>query len=307
MGADSKIEWCRHTFNAWEGCEKVSPGCKFCYASERDKRWHGGEHWGKDAPRFLHTDSYWRHPIKWNRDALAAGERHRVFCSSLADVFEDRRDLDPLRQRLWSLIEATPALDWLLLTKRPQNMERLAPERWSNCWPFNVWAGATAEDQEHYDERWPVLARVPTAVHFLSCEPLLGSVSLRCAACAGSVRSHLSQGSVMLPGIRLRTSFRRGAGTTATDPTECPGVFPSWCIVGGESGPGARAFDLEWARDLVFDCGIARTACFIKQLGAQPIDESMPLSLKDRKGGDIAEFPCELRARQFPITETTHA
>ena len=125
MGANSKIEWCRHSFSPWEGCERVSRACAHCYAAERDKHWHGGRHWGIASERLLHTDAYWRQPIRWNREALAAGERHRVFCASLSDVFEDRRDLDQERCRLFALIEQTPSLTWMLLTKRPENIVRM--------------------------------------------------------------------------------------------------------------------------------------------------------------------------------------
>lgn len=95
----------------------------------------------------------------------------------MADVFEDRDDLDPHRARLWRLIEMTPHLDWLLLTKRPDRVLRCTP--WGSKWPRNVWLGTTTENQEWGDERLAALAEIPAAVRFISAEPLLGPLSLR--------------------------------------------------------------------------------------------------------------------------------
>lgn len=175
MAKDSKIEWTHHTFNPWWGCTKVSPGCKHCYAESWARR-VGIEVWGARAPRRELSDGYWRQPLAWNAKAERRSERHRVFCASMADVFEDRGDVDALRARLWPLIEATRNLDWLLLTKRPQNILRLAP--WGSRWPTNVWVGCTAENQRWADKRLPELLRVPAAVRFVSAEPLLGPLDL---------------------------------------------------------------------------------------------------------------------------------
>src|SRR5688572_9500335 len=170
MAKDSKIEWTHHTFNPWWGCTKVSPGCKHCYAESWARR-TGREIWGPRADRRELSEAYWRQQLAWNAVARRSGKRTRLFCASMADVFEDRRDLDGKRDRLWPLIEATPDLDWLLLTKRPQNMRRLAP--WK-AWPRNVWAGTTAENQKWAQKRIPELLEVPAVVHFISAEPLLG-------------------------------------------------------------------------------------------------------------------------------------
>jgi len=176
LAKNSKIEWTTHTFNPWWGCVKMSPACKFCYAESWAKRL-GEPVWGIQAERRFFGDHHWAEPIRWNKNAVESGERPRVFCASMADVFEDREDLDLHRERLWKLIEATPALDWLLLTKRPDRVRSCTP--WGNSWPNNVWLGTTTENQEWANERLPALADIPAAVRFISAEPLLGPLSLR--------------------------------------------------------------------------------------------------------------------------------
>lgn len=171
MGRNSKIEWTHHTFNPWWGCVKVSEGCKNCYAEGFAKR-TGNAVWGVDAPRRFFGDKHWNEPVKWNAEAEAAGEQRRVFCASMADVFEDRTDLIGPRIRLFRLIEDTPSLTWLLLTKRPENITRLSP----SALPPNVWLGTSAENQEWWDKRVPILMRILAARHFVSAEPLVGPI-----------------------------------------------------------------------------------------------------------------------------------
>lgn len=175
MAKNSKIEWTTHTFNPWWGCVKMSPACKFCYAESWSKRL-GQKVWGINAERRFFGEKHWAEPLAWNREAQSSNERPRVFCASMADVFEDRRDLDAERRKLWRLIEQTPALDWLLLTKRPDLVQALTP--WDHRWPENVWIGTTTEDQEWADERLAALARIPARVRFISAEPLLGPIEL---------------------------------------------------------------------------------------------------------------------------------
>ncbi|MSU91871.1 DUF5131 family protein [Rhodobacteraceae bacterium 2CG4] len=176
MAENSGIEWTTHTFNPWIGCTKVSPACDHCYAEAWDARF-GGERWGPHAPR-TRTKS-WRGPVKWNREAEGAVERPRVFCASLADVFDNHRSIDPVwRSDLWALVRQTPNLDWLLLTKRPQNIERYLPADWGQGYA-NVWLGTTIENQEEFDRRAHHLTAIPAAVRFLSMEPLLEPVDLR--------------------------------------------------------------------------------------------------------------------------------
>lgn len=175
MAENSNIEWTTHTFNPWIGCTKVSPACDHCYAEAWDKRFTGGDRWGPHAPRT--RTKTWGNPVKWNKQAEGATERPRVFCASLADVFDNHKTILPTwRRELWKLIQDAPNLDFLMLTKRPQNIKRFLPDDWGNGYS-NVWLGATVESQKEAD-RLDALISVPAKVHFLSMEPLLGAVDL---------------------------------------------------------------------------------------------------------------------------------
>jgi protein gp37 len=154
---------------------KVSPACAHCYAQTWAHRL-GASLWGKAAPRRFFNDEHWQHPIKWNAEAERDKVRRRVFCASMADVFEGRAELNSWRAKLWPLIEKTQWLDWLLLTKRPQNVSRMVP--WSDQWPPNVWLGATVENQKHANARIARLLESPARIRFLSAEPLLGPLSI---------------------------------------------------------------------------------------------------------------------------------
>jgi protein gp37 len=174
MGENSKIEWTTHTFNPWIGCQKVSPGCDHCYAETRwDHRFHRVK-WGPHGERIRTSKKYWRQPLKWAKQAN--GERPRVFCASLADWLDNRVPQSG-REDLAELIDATPELDWLLLTKRIENLRRLTP--WADGTPRNVWLGSTCEDQERFDQRYPILSNIPATVHFVSYEPAIGPLSIR--------------------------------------------------------------------------------------------------------------------------------
>ncbi len=175
MGQQSAIEWTDHTFNPWWGCTKVSPGCTHCYAETLSNR-YGHDIWGPKKSRRTLGDKHWQEPIKWNALASQKERRARVFCASMADVFEDNPSIEAERDKLWALIDETPMLDWLLLTKRPENMHRFAP--WNSSWPANVWAMTSVENQEQAEKRIPKLSMVPAAVRGLSVEPLLGPVDL---------------------------------------------------------------------------------------------------------------------------------
>ncbi len=306
---ETEIAWTDSTFNPWWGCVKVSEGCKHCYAEAFAKR-VGQQVWGATAQHRRFGDKHWNEPLKWNAEAAKSGKPHRVFCASMADVFEGRDEDDADRLRLWRLIEQTPELTWLLLTKRPEHMVDYAPLRWTNHgWPRNVWAGCTVEDQENADRRIPHLLRVPAAVRFLSCEPLLGPVNLAAylpeadpvASTGGGQFDPRSLDSVMayMTGGPVPTTGIMGHKLTV-----------QWVIVGGESGHGARPFDLAWARSIVAQCQAAAVPVFVKQMGAVPLVPTSPLQnevrrstlhLRDRKGGDMNEWPADLRIRDWPI------
>jgi protein gp37 len=269
MAENSKIQWTHHTFNPWRGCARVSLGCVHCYAetlSKRNPKTLGV--WGVEGTRVIASDAMWKQPRRWDDAARIAGERHRVFCASLADVGEDRPDLVAPRKRLQTLIWLTPHLDWLLLTKRPENMTRLFDrEVLEMCW-----VGTTCENQEYANKRIPFLLNTPARVRFISAEPLLGPVNL---------------------GAHIPAAFRRRHTL-------------DWVIVGGESGGGARPFDIAWAREIIRQCAEAGVACFMKQLGAnadnsaQP-DGSLIQATLNRKGDNIDEWPADLRVREFPF------
>lgn len=289
MTANSKIEWCDHTFNPWIGCTKVSTaatgggGCDHCYAESstpaRVLRSKGTETWGAHAPRVRTSPANWRQPLAWNAqaEAFAAqhGRRQRVFCASLADVFDNAVDMR-WRQDLFALINATPNLDWLLLTKRISNvpaMVSLIP----GWMPDNVWLGATIVNQAEADRDIPKLLAVPARVRFLSMEPLLGPVDLRfptklwggdrCNHCCNGDRcddrSHYE---------RRYCPHCRGTGRQKV---------LDWIIVGGESGPGARPMHPDWARSLRDQCTAAGVPFHFKQWGewiAEGIAMQQPLT-----------------------------
>jgi len=164
MAETTGIEWAHSTFNPWIGCTRVSAACDHCYAATLGHNRFGVE-WGAGEPRRRTSPGNWREPIRWNKAAAAAGERRRVFCASLADVF-DAEVADEWRQDLFALIDATPALDWLLLTKRPKLMAEWSQRQ---ALPSNVWAGTTVEDQKMANLRIPQLLQVQGgAVRFLS-------------------------------------------------------------------------------------------------------------------------------------------
>lgn len=230
MGKNSSIEWTDHTFNPWWGCVKVSPACAHCYAEAWAKR-VGQNVWGPESTRRFFGEAHWKEPIRWNADASQEKRRRRVFCASMADVFEPRKELDAERTRLWNLIQATPWLDWLLLTKRPGSIGSLVP--WTDVWPKNVWLGTTVEDQTWASKRLPNLLKHPAARRFLSCEPLLGAIDL----------------SKWL-GLNRETEFSI-----------------DWVIAGGESGSRSRPMLPGWARCLRDQCRRAAIPFHFKQWG----------------------------------------
>ena len=180
MAEKTEISWTDSTFNPWIGCQKVSAGCDNCYAETlMDKRYHKVQ-WGPHGERKRTSAANWHQPIRWNKNAIdfqaAHGHRQRVFCASLADVFDNQAH-ESWRSDLFVLIKNTPQLDWLLLTKRPENIAKMVRFEDPDM-PTNIWLGTTCEDQPAYDRRWPILSRIPCSVKFISYEPAIGPLKV---------------------------------------------------------------------------------------------------------------------------------
>jgi protein gp37 len=269
MGESTKIAWTDHTFNPWWGCQRVSPGCEHCYAETFSKR-VGLKLWGPTTERRFFGDKHWNEPLKWNATAERAQKSDLVFCASMSDVFEKREELIVHRARLRKMVDSTPWLNYQLLTKRPHNAEPLwaqaqydsfnGADSLGPLWQPNVWLGTTVEDCGRRDERIPHLFRSGAKTKFLSMEPLLEKVS---------IADYLVDGG------------------------------PDWVIVGGESGPGARPFDLRWAELVLEECRAASVAFFMKQMGSKPTLDGGPVRFIG-KGDDPDEWPPHLRVQEFP-------
>ena len=293
---NSKIEWTHHTFNPWIGCTKVSPGCLHCYAETLMDTRYGRVKWGKGQPRSRTSAANWKKPRQWNRQVeisnsgwragISLGNtekelldrgfikphRPRVFCASLADWLDDEVPIQWLAD-LMRLIAETPNLDWLLLTKRPQNFrsrihaafmetacgsmdaDNMMSEWEDGTSPANVWVGTSAEDQTRWDERMPLLMDIPARVRFVSAEPLVGRIHM------GDLR-------------------------------------PDWLIVGGESGPGSRPMEREWVEILCDQCD-DRTAFHFKQWGG--VDKKAAGRLLNGRTWDELPFPGNVDMEATPL------
>lgn len=255
MGEYTKIGWCNHTWNPWWGCVEVSPACDNCYARTFSHRM-GFDVWGSTADRRFFEDKHWNEPVRWNQKAAAAGEQRRVFCASMADVFERHPDkainakLTEARFRLFALIEMTPHLTWLILTKRPSNALEMLPLSWRGGFPRNFWFGITAEDNYWLNIRAAYAEQVEARVRFISWEPSLGPLTdleqfVTRYGTSGGMRGRLS-----LPNDDTYSS-----------------VF-QWVIAGGERGGSQeRASRIEWFRQARNICQQHGTAFFLKQWG----------------------------------------
>jgi protein gp37 len=256
MSANTAIEWCDHTFNPWIGCTKVSPGCDHCYAeADFDRRRHVVT-WGAGQERHATSATTWAQPYRWARNAEAFqaqhGRRQRVFCASLADVFDNEVPTH-WRADLWALIRATPQLDWLLLTKRIGNAASMLYDA-DEPLP-NVWIGATVVNQAEADRDVPKLLAVPAVRRFLSVEPMLGAIDIR------RWLDRCDHGSRPGPG-----------GIGGVTCAECDGADHGcrrlhWVICGGESGTKARPMSPAWARRLRDQCKAAGVPFLFKQWG----------------------------------------
>ena len=222
------------------GCRKVSEGCRNCYAETLTKNRMGIQVWG-NGPRQV-TKAPWQNVTKWNNAAARDSQRRKVFCASLCDLFEDHPVANDTRPRVWELIRRSFNLDWQLLTKRPENIERMLPEGWPDNFE-HVWLGTTIEDMR-VAKRADYLRNIPATVRFISYEPALGPL----------------------------------------DDLDLTGI--DWVIYGGESGPGYRAEDKDWARSMHRKCGEEGVAFFHKQSAG--IRTEMGIELD---GKIVREFP----------------
>jgi len=270
MGEVTEIGWTDHTFNPWIGCTKVNALCTHCYAEALMAGRLKQVKWGPKGTRVRTSVANWKQPMRWHRKAVEAGERRRVFCASLADVFEFKADqseaMAAWRAELFALIMATPGLDWLLLTKQPSHVNRMVPLDWlkRGGWPKHVWIGTSVGTQETAAAAIPFLLEVPARVRFLSCEPLLEAVDLE-------------------PWLFYNDMSNDGAREPRGD--------IHWVIAGGESGPKARPMHPDWVRGLRDQCAEAGVPFFFKQWGAW-----LPFYDRDFEDPDWVRVPKESKS-----------
>jgi protein gp37 len=286
MAENSRIAWCDHTHNLWHGCTKISPGCVNCYAETNSIRFGRNNIWGDGAERYFLSDSYWKQPLRWNRKAEIAGERARVFCGSMCDWLEIHPESKiavqqaACRHGLFDLIDKTPNLDWLLLSKRLENWGKCVPEQWMFHMPKNVWVGTTVVNDKELRTVYPVLYGIekvykPSMV-FLSFEPLLERLDLE-----------------------WWVYQEWCTGFTEPEWDIEPRDTPIWLIAGGESRQRGEARRMPREALLgVIDYGREfDQPVFVKQLG-HVLAAEMGI---EGKGDDPSKWPVEWRVRQIPI------
>jgi protein gp37 len=304
MSATSNIEWTNATVNFWHGCTKVGPGCDHCYAETMDARF-GKSHWGqgierkkiKSAVGLLHRldNSY----ADWAADAAVANgnarafgmpdprvpRRRRVFIQSMSDLFDLEVPPEWFAEA-WRAITICDRLDIQIVTKRVSAIEKRLTEIDAKSWPSHAGLLVTVVTQAEADRDIPRLLALKSKLRIpwvgVSAEPLLGPIDLT--------------------KIAFPVGFIEAAG----------GFLPGldWVIIGGESGPRARPYDLEWGRNIIAQCKAANVPVFHKQIGSHPVDSARPCAPVDhplrlkpahRKGGNPMEWPAELRVREFPV------
>jgi protein gp37 len=327
MGTTS-IEWCDKTWNPTRGCSLVSPGCTNCYAMGQAHRFSGkGKPFEGLTKKRVKLGVVWTGKVRLAPDMLALPlswkKPQRVFVNSMSDLFHEELSNEDIAA-VFGVMAAAPRHTFQVLTKRAKRMrewfawvdDQVYRERdavrsrlmwlalcaenageqlpittewqqrsWCDEWPLpNVWLGVSAEDQQSADERIPELLCTPAAVRFVSYEPALGPVDL--------------------------TNIRLDDDSTLDALWDDDGELLDWIIVGGESGPRARPFDVAWARSVVEQCKAAGVACFVKQLGANTVVQHpfepatlLPAKLASRKGDDMSEWPADLRVREWPTAQ----
>lgn len=318
MSATTSIEWTDSTWNPMRGCSRVSAGCQHCYAERFSSRfsWKGGRYDGlvrqtRDGPRWTGkvelVESELERTLKWRKPK-------RIFLNSMSDTFHESLP-DEAIDRVFAVMALAPQHTFQVLTKRPERMRKYlsdeatagrvrnirASNQWTarEDWPLpQVWCGVSVEDQATADERIPLLLSTPAAKRFVSYEPALGPVDFTELDGLGIFRRPHS---IHEPAVlwNALTGFVAGPGEMRN--------HLEWVIVGGESGPGARPFNPKWARQTLAACRDARVTCFVKQLGSNVVgsrDPNIPgadrLRFEDSKGGEMSEWPEDLRVREIP-------
>ena len=276
MSQNTGIQWTDATWNPVVGCEHVSPGCDNCYAKQLHDMRHKARLAGKRVLP-LYDQPFEKVQLRQHKvdEPLRWRKPRRVFVNSMSDLFH--KDVPEwFLDDVWRTMAATPQHTYQILTKRPHRMRRYV-NGLRHVLP-NVWLGTSTESQATLDQRLPFLMDTAAAVRFLSMEPLLELVEI--------------------------------------DPDDigsrdAEGRYLDWVIVGGESGPKARGFDIQWAREIIAECGFAGVPVFVKQLGSRPFSSKHEIHLKDSKGGDMDEWPSDLCVREFPdsrrpLSELSH-
>lgn len=298
MGDGTSIEWTEASWNPLRArdcltrqpgwyCEIISPGCQNCYAQAINKRLGTGSSYLKKDRRVSETyldEKLLAQPLRWRRP-------RRIFVCSMSDLFGEWVP-DEMIDRIFAVMALCPQHTFQVLTKRAERMRdymRGLEDPWKGhadrprCMAHakNLWLGVSVEDQRRADERIPLLLETPAAVRWVSAEPLLEAVDFH----------------QVMHAWRMMT----GSEFLRRSPANI-----DWIVVGGESGPGARPFNIDWARSIIAQCQAAGVACFVKQLGAKPYwqeDATAPLPLRDHKGGAIEEWPADLRIREYPVPQ----
>lgn len=335
MSEETKIEWCDYTFNPWEGCTKVSDGCKNCYAEARNKRFSAGANWGKGKPRRRTSPATWRKPLKWNEWPFICGRcgrgwscagrcletmehdpcggelrRQRAF-PSLCDWLDGEVQIEWFTDFLY-LVFKTPNIDWLLLTKRIENcLDHLAKalkyaffnaSKYMDKPGFMDWLDEWCQGKPPCNVWLGVSVENQEMADKRIPELLKIPARVRFLSCEPLLGpldlafDEIEQDSPDEKPIRKLTES---------------GCLIDWVIVGGESGPGARPCNIQWIQSIKGQCRLANVPCFVKQMGAASIEELLAgglyrLAFKHKKGGDPSEWPESLRVREFPVLARSH-
>lgn len=283
MSDNSKIQWTTHTWNPWQGCQKVSPGCKYCYMYRHFARWadEDTDAFDKASHPFRSSKATFNKPLSYTEPAM-------VFTCSLSDFFIE--EADAWRPDAWDIIKRTPHLTYQVLTKRPERIAQCLPPDWGEGYD-NLWLGVSIENQEWADKRLPVFLQVPAKIHFVSAEPLLGPIDFTNV----TATPDQTPGKGRFDLVGQFNAFRNADFPVTID----------WVIIGGESGNTTglyryRPCEVSWMESIVQQCKSAGVSVFVKQLGT---DIAKRYRLKEPHGGDIDEWPealSNLKVRQFP-------